>query len=365
MPNSGPPHILYIDDDPGIGRLVSNELRRHNINATVAQSGAQGLRLATETAFDVVGLDHFMPGENGLEILAALNRLPNSPAVIYVTGSEDINIAVAALKAGASDFVVKDVHGSFLTLLRKAIDSAVMQSQLRRAKEKAEAEILSANERLEKLAAKQAILLHEMNHRIGNSLQLITSMIRLQASATHDPHAKSVLRQAAERVIAVAQVHQRLYTSDDIQFVEMQPYLGKLLEDQQLAAKDRGCELSAEIDDVKLSTDRAISVGIIVTELVTNSLKYAYPDAGGPIRVILAPTHDDALSLAVEDDGVGHVSAADDRSEAQGTGVGSRIVDAMAKSLGAQLAQDSDSNGFRSVLVFPRGTDRPAGVSSH
>ena len=215
-----------------------------------------------------------------------------------------------------------------------------------------------------------------MNHRIGNSLQLITSMIRLQASATRDSDAKNVLRQAAERVVAVAQVHQRLYTSDDVQFVQMQAYLRKLLEDQQLAAKDRGCQLSVEVEDVKLSTDRAISVGIIVTELVTNSLKYAYPDAGGPIRVKLAPTLDDSLSLAVEDDGVGHptvtngvgVNAVGNGTAgngAQGTGVGSRIVVAMAKSLGAALAQDSDETGFRSVLTFPRTTERMVGANQH
>ncbi|MDY0870939.1 sensor histidine kinase [Dongia rigui] len=344
------PHILYIDDDPGICRLVARELARHDIDTTVAHSGNDGLRLAAESAFEVVGLDHFMPGENGLEILAALTGLPHAPSVIYVTGSEDINIAVAALKSGASDFVVKDLQGSFLALLRKAIGTAVLQAQLRRAKEQAEAEMRAANERLERLTAKQSILLHEMNHRIGNSLQLITSMIRLQASSTQDAHAKDVLRQAAERVIAVAQVHQRLYTSDDIQHVQMRPYLTRLLEDQQLAAQDRGCNLAIDIDDVKLPTDRAISVGVIVTELVINALKYAYPDEGGPIVVKLAPIGDNKLVLSVEDEGVGQTGPA---QSAKGTGVGSRIVDAMSRSLGADLQQSGDHGGFRSTLTFP------------
>jgi len=354
MPNR--PHILYIDDDPGICRLVAKELARHGIETTVAHSGSDGLRLAAESAFEVVGLDHFMPGENGLEILAALTELPHAPSVIYVTGSEDINIAVAALKSGASDFVVKDVQGSFLALLRKAIGSAVTQAQLRRAKEQAETEMRAANERLEKLTAKQSILLHEMNHRIGNSLQLITSMIRLQASSTQDAHAKDVLRQAAERVIAVAQVHQRLYTSEDIQHVLMRPYLTKLLEDQQLAAQDRGCSLSVDIYDIKLATDRAISVGIIVTELVTNALKYAYPAAGGPIRVKLSPHMPGQLTLVVEDEGIGHPGSA---QSAKGTGVGSRIVDAMSRSLGGDLRQSGDRGGFRSVLTFPQLSEQP------
>lgn len=347
------PRFLYIDDDPGTCRLVAREMERHQIETTVAHSGADGLRLAGAEAFDVVGLDHFMPGEDGIEILGMLTSLADPPSVIYVTGSEDINVAIAALKAGASDFVVKDVQGSFLALLRKAIGSAVTQQQLRRAKERAEAEMKAANERLEKLTATQSVLLHEMNHRIGNSLQLITAMIRLQASATQDAHAKDVLRQAAERVIAVAQVHQRLYTSDDIRHVDMRPYLGKLLEDQQLAARDRGCRLDIDIADVKIGTDRAISVGIIVTELVTNALKYAYPETGGPIRVNL--DHDAGndkgahLRLVVEDEGVGQDAA----MSMSGTGVGSRIVHAMAGNLGADLEQNGGERGFRSILTFP------------
>ncbi|MBI2254636.1 MAG: response regulator [Proteobacteria bacterium] len=349
------PHILYIDDDHGICRLVASELARHDIDTTVAYSGVDGLRLASEGAFEVVGLDHFMPGEDGLEILAALTSLPHAPSVIYVTGSEDINIAVAALKSGASDFVVKDIEGSFLALLRKAIATAVGQAQLRRAKEQAEVEMRAANERLERLTEKQSILLHEMNHRIGNSLQLITSMIRLQASSTENPHAKDVLRQAAERVVAVAQVHQRLYTSEDIQHVQMRPYLTKLLEDQKLTARDRGCTLSIEIDDTKLATDRAVSVGIVVTELVTNALKYAYPKEGGPIRVRLGHLAEAKLVLTVEDEGIGDSGSA---QTAKGTGVGSRIVDAMSRSLGGDLQLSSEGGGFRSALIFPLSTEQ-------
>lgn len=355
------PRFLYIDDDLGTCRLVAREMGRHDIDTTVAHSGADGLRLAAGQAFDVIGLDHFMPGEDGIEILAALTGLTDPPSVIYVTGSEDINVAIAALKAGASDFVVKDVQGSFLALLRKAIGSAVAQQQLRRAKERAEAEIRAANARLEKLTATQSVLLHEMNHRIGNSLQLITSMIRLQAAATQDTHAKDVLRQAAERVIAVAQVHQRLYTSDDIRHVEMQPYLEKLLEDQKMAARDRGCRLDIDIADVKLGTDRAISLGIIVTELVTNALKYAYPESGGPIRVRLG--HENGageiqhLQLVVEDEGVGQGSA----TGMSGTGVGSRIVHAMAGNLGAELKQNGGDQGFHSILTFPLHPSTAAG----
>jgi len=265
-----------------------------------------------------------------------------------VTGSDDINVAVAALKAGAGDFVIKDVQGHFLTLLRKSIVTAINQIQLKRAKQFAESEIRAANVRLERLAAKQAILLREMNHRIGNSLQLITSMIRLQASSTQDNDARDVLRQAAERVIAVAQVHQRLYTSDDVRYVEMRPYLTQLFAELLIAAAERGCELTLEVEDRRLTTDQAISVGIMVSELVTNALKYAYPDAGGPIRVRLATIGDGRCELVVEDNGIG----SNNGDDIKGTGVGGRIVDAMARSLGATRTTDPSHAGTRSIIRF-------------
>ncbi len=342
------PGILYIDDDEGLRRLVQNEMRRHGIEITVADSGRDGLAKASTGDFDVIGLDHFMPGETGLDVLAALKRLPNDPMVIYVTGSDDINVAVAALKSGAGDFVIKDVQGHFLPLLRKSIGAAVDQIQLKRAKQFAESEIRAANVRLERLAAKQAILLREMNHRIGNSLQLITSMIRLQAASTHDTDARDVLRQAAERVIAVAQVHQRLYTSDDVRYVQMRPYLTQLLAELQIAAAERGCSLTMEVEDRRLTTDQAISVGIMVSELVTNALKYAYPDAGGPIRVRLNTIADGRCELVVEDDGIG----ASNGEGVKGIWVGARIVDAMAKSLGATHILDRGRAGTRSIIQF-------------
>lgn len=347
------PSVLYIDDDDGLCRLVEKDMRRLGYDVICVRTGAEGLAIMAERTIDVVCLDHFLEGETGLDVLVKILELPYRPAIIYVTGNEDINIAIAALKAGALDFVVKDVQGAFLTLLRKSTGSAIEQRNLRRAKELADAEIVAANERLRQLTDRQAILLHEMNHRIGNSLQLIISMIRLQASTTKNEHAKSVLRQAAERVIAISQVHQRLYTTDEVRFVQLGAYLTKLLDDQKVTAGDRGCHLAVDIADIRLATDRAIPVGIIVTELVTNSLKYAYPEKGGEIRVSLAQRDDGMVVLRAADDGIGFdPNNPTDPNTSHGTGVGSRIVDAMTKSLGGTLKIRSTPSGTEINVIF-------------
>ncbi|WP_336486442.1 sensor histidine kinase [Methylobacterium nigriterrae] len=140
--------ILYIDDDSGLVRLVGRALRARDYAVEHAPDGAVGLARIAEGGIDAVALDHHLPGETGLEILGRIRALPAPPPVIYVTGSEDLRIAVAALKAGAADYVLKDVAGHFRELLAEAIQAALAQERLRR--EKAEAE--------ERLAASQARL---------------------------------------------------------------------------------------------------------------------------------------------------------------------------------------------------------------
>ena len=271
--------VLYIDDDAGISRLVQRRLERGGAIVQLASDGASGLALAAAAEFDAIALDHYMPGRDGLDVLGDLRALPDAPPVVFVTAAEEPRIAVSALKMGAADFVIKDVAGAFLELLEPTLRQAVAAARLRRAKEAAEQEVRESRDRLERLAAQQAILLREVNHRVANSLQLISSLIALQGRRVADPDARAMLRRAAERVDAVALVHRRLYTSNDVEFVEMDQYLAGLLDEFRRAleadGEDNRIELFAE--SVRIETDKAVSLGLIVNELVTNALKYAYP----------------------------------------------------------------------------------------
>ena len=135
-----PTHVLYIDDDPGLCRLVQKDLERRGYIVEIALDGASGLARAGQGGIDVIALDHTMPDQGGLETLAKIRQLTEPPPVIYVTAMREVLVAVAALKAGAVDYVAKDTQGAFLVLLQRAIDAAVDASKLRRAKAAAEAE---------------------------------------------------------------------------------------------------------------------------------------------------------------------------------------------------------------------------------
>ncbi len=222
-----------------------------------------------------------MPGRDGLDVLADLLALPDAPPVIFVTAAEEPRIAVAALKQGAFDYVVKDVQGTFMEFLATSIRQSQAQVRLRRERAAALQALQESRDRLEKLAAQQALLLQEVNHRIANSLQLISSLIELQARKVADADAREALKRAAERVEAVTLVHRRLYTSNDVEFVAMDQYLEGLVDElrRAVAAEDRHGRIMLAAEPIRVETDKAVSLGLIVNELVTNALKYAYPGA--------------------------------------------------------------------------------------
>ena len=159
---------------------------------------------------------------SGLEVLAKIRAEPAPPPVIYVTGSDDARVAVAALKAGAVDYVWKDVQGHYRDLLIESIRSALAQEKLRRDKEQADREIREARDRAE-------LLLSEVNHRVANSLALVSSLAGLQAKGVADESARLALHEMQARIAAIAGVHRRLYTSPDVRSVDMAIYLESLV----------------------------------------------------------------------------------------------------------------------------------------
>ncbi len=340
-----PRRILYIDDDAGMRRLVEKLLTRRGHQLVTAEDGAHGVARAAEGGFDLIAVDHYMPGMDGLATLEAIREMPDAPPVVYVTGSEESAVAVAALKAGASEYVVKSVGDDFVNLLERAFSHALSTAQLHRAKDAAEQQLIAANARL-------ATLLREVNHRVANSLQLVTTMVTMQSRLLDDPAAKAALADTERRIQAIAQVHRRLYTSGDVESVDMDEYLKAIVEELQAAwsnpVSPRVIRLEAEA--LKLHTDKAVSLGVIVNELVSNACKYAY-DIGQPgeVRVRFSrdqSADDERFLLEVEDDGRGL-----DDGPPRGTGLGSRLIAAMAQSLSSTVEYDRNYQGCRAVLA--------------
>jgi two-component sensor histidine kinase len=201
---------------------------------------------------------------------------------------------------------------------------------------------------LREAVERQKILLKEINHRVKNSLQLVASMLTLQAG--EDPSLKQRLQEASSRIMTIGRAHDRLYRSPQIEQIDLAEYLSGICSD--LGAVTGASEISYEGADgpVLLNTDRAIALALIVTELVTNAAKHAYPKgAHGKIWVRLARDGTDIVRLSVRDEGVG-LPATFDVNDREEIGLGMRLTRALAEQAKVRLHIERHPRGTEFII---------------
>src|SRR5690348_11472757 len=195
------------------------------------------------------------------------------------------------------------------------------------------------------------VLLREVNHRVKNSLQVVSSMLHLQANAAGDQGLSETLNEAASRVNAVGRAYERLAYTADYENIDLIEYLRQIINDLEPTVAP--CKIQFDAPEaIRFTADRAILIGLIITELVSNAGKYAYPNrAGGMIWVrVSLQTDREAIAISVRDEGVGLPPGFD---PAKSKRLGARLVNALSKQLGGELTRPPAPIGAIFTLRIP------------
>lgn len=221
------------------------------------------------------------------------------------------------------------------------------------AQQHAETIRLSAEQALRESLREKEMLLKEVHHRVKNNLQVIVSLINLQASKLEEPHARSTFEETRSRVHAIALLHERLYRSKNLGRIDMRDYLDGLASDLSSTNLDqRTITLSVNAQDIYFEMDTAVPVGLIVNELVTNAYKHAFPRdgrAGGAIQVALR-SEEGYIVIAVSDDGAG-LPADFDPDNLDSLGL--LLISSLSRQLDGELSFATSAHGARATVRFP------------
>jgi two-component sensor histidine kinase len=217
-----------------------------------------------------------------------------------------------------------------------------------------------AERRIEASLREKTVLLQEVHHRVKINMQVISSLLDMQTLQAEDPQIVQILQDSQNRIRAMASVHDRLYQSPDLATIDLVGYI------QALAHylfgiytfQSAGVDLCVQIDDVSLGLDQAVPLGLIVNELVSNSLKHAFPSGGtrgGEIRIELHPRGEGWLALVVSDNGVGLAPDVDLETVSS---LGLRLVSMLTQQLRGTLALDR-TGGTTFCITFADPRSNP------
>jgi|GEM_PF-346283 len=198
--------------------------------------------------------------------------------------------------------------------------------------------LFTQKQEIEAKSQQNELLLKEIHHRVKNNLEIVSSLLELQTEQTEDEVAQSAMKASQSRVQSMGILHQKLYQGENLAIIEMRDYF-RNLSDNLLDTFDASetVEVKCEMVPLELDIDTAVPIGLIVNELITNSLKYAFPEGKkGRIYISLKTFDDKYLKLIVADNGIGKPTS----STAKGTGFGTQLISLLTRQLEGSMRED-------------------------
>ena len=196
---------------------------------------------------------------------------------------------------------------------------------------------------LEVARQRQELAMQEIHHRVKNNLQIVASLLNLQASRIRLPEAQAEFQSARDRIRALATVHRHLYAHGEVHTINLRGFLLELcVQLYQAMGETVGERLALEVDapELEMSSDQAVPLSLIVTEAVTNAIKYAYPAGRRGTISVLVRWEGELVVLEIRDDGIGMLAGRAETAAGMRDGIGIQLITGFARQLGAALEVD-------------------------
>ncbi|MBF0317445.1 MAG: response regulator [Nitrospirae bacterium] len=310
--------VLFVEDDENLSRIMSNILSKHFDNVTCVLNGQEGLDQYKLAKHDIVITDIRMPIMNGIEMTRQIKEINNEQIVIVTSAYNDSQYLTDLIEINVNHFILKPVdtnklfevlymackrivNDRHLEQWHKSLEEAVRQRTL---------QLSEANELLSASLMDKAVLLKEVHHRVKNNLQIISSLLSLQAETISDKNLLSIFMDSQQRIRSMALIHEKLYQSADMSKLDFAQYIEELttelLQSYRVYHSSTNVQLELDISIKMLDVDVVVPCALVVCELVSNSLKYAFSNTHeGCIRISFTTTEDNKFELTVGDNGIG------------------------------------------------------------
>jgi signal transduction histidine kinase len=355
--------ILLADDNADM-RAYVKRLLSEQWDVEAVPDGAAALAAAKARAPDLVLTDVMMPGLDGFELLRELRADPRTRKVpiILLSARAGEESRVEGLGAGADDYLIKPFSareliarvGAHLELSRVRREAA---ATLAAAKAEAERRARVAEEAQALLQAslhEKEVLLREIHHRVKNNLQVIGSLLHLQSDQLKDPEGLALFEDMQNRIRSMALIHESLYQTGDLARFNFAGYIESLSTHlvQSYQAETSHIRLYTALDKLAFDVDTAIPCGMLLNELLTNALKYAFPDGrAGDIHIVLR-AEAGQVTLSVRDTGIGLPESLDFRNTES---LGLQLVCMLTEQLGGTMTLTRE-RGTAFTVTFPYPT---------
>ena len=236
----------------------------------------------------------------------------------------------------------------FVAIQEDATARREAQAALSGTRDQLEAEILRRTRDLQEALDQQTALLHELDHRVKNNLQVISSLVLLKARRLSDAGTRAVLNSVADRIGALSTAHRLLYASGDASRFDLAAFATDFVADLAATVDARRIAVTLDVDPIEVAAAKAAPLALLVHELATNAVRHAFPDDRRGTVAIVAKRTDGGLALAVDDDGIGLAAAAPNPD-----GFGRSLVEMMVRQMRGEVAFEDAAPGTHARARIP------------